>query len=145
MSFLDHIFRPKKSVRNPSVDTSNATILGDYRAILNRLQELLGDHGYLEQQKIVEGALVTLGSDDEVFWGVVQGCGFWGGVGSVSDVEFGSTAPIGNRAAYQHQREKEALFARLAKRLVADGMHNPRIESLGEMYAESARKSGYRL
>lgn len=126
----------------PVIRLEDLEAVADYRRILEEMAAILNRNGYPIEEAMVQDALEALRIDTSTFVGFVTGRSIWGGSGSVSDCNFRGLSAASPAQAQADQKRLDELLSSLARRLVRDGMRNPRIESLGQAYATWAKEEG---
>ena len=131
--------RPQRA-KVPSIRIEDLDGVAEYRQILEEMASILNRNGYPSEEAMLRDALGVLRTDTSTFVEIITGRSIWGGDGSVSDCNFHGFSATNPAQAHADQKRKYELLSSLARRLVRDGMRNPRIESLGNAYATWAKE-----
>ena len=125
--------------RDPIIDVSDPEQIARYRGVLEEMVSLLDEHGFKEEAAVVREIKSYLKTDGQEFARFVTGPGIWGNLGfeGAAGCNVVAKAPFGSVDAFKQQRRLEELLINLAELLKADGMFNPKIDSLAEYYMEN--------
>lgn len=123
----------------PSIDLNDEGVMAEYASILTAMREILGRRRYAQEVQFLDHCLALLVGRSVEFGEAVSGRGIWGGSGSVSDCELRGLGGAPLEELEADQRCLDELHSRLARRLIQDGMVNPRVESLGKVYGRWAK------
>ena len=143
-SFIRSLFGENRTTKHeivaPIIPFAHREITAEYRAILQQMNEIMQRNSCFSEMELIEEAIFELDTESLRFAELVTGRGIWGGAGSISDCLFEANTRSDRKQARLDDTRLVRLLAQLVRRLVIDGMKNPRIESLGEVYERTAHQ-----